>query len=336
MRLPIDVADLVKSGSQIQKEREKAVRIAVFVEADAPDELVDAVRSALRPHTANARLHIEVVEPGTRLIVDPSSDAVVGVCGSCGASFADSLAEARERAVPVVAIALAEEAAVTADTLVHPYRDTLTDLDPQRLVEVDLGDWLTERVQGKRLALAANFAFMRRAVAVEHVRSTAFQNAIIGAVAFIPGADMPLMTANQAKMVMQIAAAYGERIGTERARELLAVVGGGFALRTVARQVVGIVPGFGWAVKSGIGYTGTIAMGYAAIKYFEGEVDVEGLRRRIDAVRAEVATRLRSLSRSDVLRLGAATKAGDAPAGRSGPAEYVALPLDLGETSPGE
>lgn len=335
MRLPIDVADLVKSGSQIQKEREKTVRIAVFVEADAPNELVDAVRTALRPHTANAKLHIEVAEPGTRLIVDPASDAVVGVCGSCGTSLADSLAEARERAVPVVAIALSGDPAVTADALAHPYRDTLTDIDPRRLIEVDLGDWLTERVQGKRLALAANFAFMRRAVAVEAVRSTAFQNAVIGAVVFIPGADMPLMTANQAKMVLQIAAAYGERVGTERARELLAVVGGGFALRTVARQVVGVIPGFGWAVKGGIGYTGTIAMGYAAIKYFEGEVDVEGLRRRIDAVRAEVSARLRSISRREARRLAAAPD-GDTAAKAPGLREPAALPSDAGETLHGE
>ena len=56
------------------------------------------------------------------------------------------------------------------------------------------------------------------------------QNAGVGLVVFIPGADLPIMTLNQAKMLLQIAAAYGEPMGKERVKELAAVVGGAFAL----------------------------------------------------------------------------------------------------------
>ncbi len=296
MRLPIDVFDTVRSGTQIQKEREKPVRIAVFVEFDAPDELVESVREHLRPASAGARLHIEVAEPGTKLMVDPSADAVVGIAGSGKGGLSESLAAARERAVPTALVALAEDRDGVARRFDHPLLDTLANEDPSEAVALELGDWLSMRIPAKRLALAHNFAFMRRAVALEHVRNTALQNALIGAVTIIPGADMPLMTANQAKMVLQIAAAYGEVLGAERAKELLGVVGGAFAFRTAARQVVGMVPGFGWAIKGGIGYTGTLAMGYAAIKYFEGGVDLEGLKRRFDTLRAQVASRRRSLS----------------------------------------
>ena len=66
-----------------------------------------------------------------------------------------------------------------------------------------------------------------------------------------------------------IAAAYGESLSTERIKELACVVAGGFACRAVARQLVGVVPALGWAVKAGIGYSGTYAMGRAAIAYFE-------------------------------------------------------------------
>ena len=121
---------------------------------------------------------------------------------------------------------------------------------------------------------------MRRAVAEEAVKATAFQNAVIGGVTVIPGADMPLMTANQAKMVLQIAAAYGQPLGAERIKELAAVVGGGFALRAIARQALAFVPGFGWAIKAGIGYTGTMAMGYAAIEYFEAGGDMRRVGRQ--------------------------------------------------------
>ena len=45
---------------------------------------------------------------------------------------------------------------------------------------------------------------LRRAVCEEIIRNNARQNAVIGALP-IPGADMPVMTANQARMVLNIA-----------------------------------------------------------------------------------------------------------------------------------
>lgn len=293
MRLPIDVRDLVKAGSKIQETREQTVRIAVFVELDAPDELIEVVRDRLHPYTAGARLHIEVVEPGVDLLVDSAADALIAVVGSGRTGIAGQLDAARERAVPTVAIALAEEVGPVADVLGHPYRDTLVSTDAAELVDEELGEWLVDRIPAKRLALAHNFAFMRRAVAIEAVKATALQNALIGAVAVIPGADMPLMTANQTKMLLQIAAAYGEKLGVERWRELAAVVGGGFVMRGVARQFLSFVPGFGWAVKGGIGATGTLAMGYAAVSYFEGSVDVAGLAERFERLKGQVMDSIR-------------------------------------------
>lgn len=303
MRLPVDVMDLVKSTNQLSAEREKPVRIALFVEVDTPQLLIDAAQRAFRPFAANAYLHVEVTEPGTKLVVDPAADAVIALVGSCGPEMADSLETARERAIPTAALAMSDDSAEIADRLSHPYRDTLTNTDEIRLVDIELGDWLVERVPGKRLALAHNYAFMRRAVAVEHVKSTAFQNAIIGVVAFIPGTDMPIMTANQAKMLLQIAAAYGEQLGVERAKELLAIVGGGFVFRSIARQAIAFVPGFGWAIKGGIGYTGTIAMGYATIKYFENGVDLGDLEERLKEYGRTIGARISTMSRREARQL---------------------------------
>lgn len=312
MRLPIDVRDLMKAGSQIQETREKSVRIAVFVELDAPDGLIEVVRDRFRPYTAGARLHIEVVEAGIKLIVDPAVDALVAVVGSGRAGIAEQLEDARERAVPTVAIALGDEISAVADTIGHPYRDTLVCEDPEKLVDEELGEWLVDRVPAKRLALAHNFAFMRRAVAIEAVKATALQNGLIGAVAVIPGADMPLMTANQTKMLLQIAAAYGEKLGVERWRELAAIVGGGFVLRGIARQALSFVPGFGWAVKGGIGASGTLAMGYAAVSYFEDDIDLSDLSERFERVKTQVTDAVRE--RAPRLRSPEARVLADTPA----------------------
>ena len=140
-----------------------------------------------------------------------------------------------------------------------------------------MGEWVVAACREKRLALALSFPFVRRPLSLEAVGATSLQNAGIGLVLFIPGADMPLMTLNQAKMLLQIAAAYGEPMSAARVKELAAIVAGGFACRSVARQVAGAVPGVGWAVKAGVGYAGTKAMGLAAIEYFERGGNIAGL-----------------------------------------------------------
>lgn len=292
MALPLDIRDMLSSGAKLRAEREKPIRIAVFVDAGAPDELVDALKNALHPQTGNAFLHVEAVMPGDLLAVESTADVVIGAAGP-GNALEPSLRRARDQVIPAVLLSLESSRDDAARRLQQPLLDTLADEDADQLI-LKLGRWLGDRVQGKRIALAANFAFVRRAVAEEAVKSTSFQNAVIGGVAIIPGADMPLMTANQAKMVMQIAAAYGEPLGSERIKELAAVVGGAFALRTVARQLAAFIPGFGWALKAGIGYSGTLAMGYAAIEYFEGGGDVRGLATKVREARDKAVEKART------------------------------------------
>ena len=140
-----------------------------------------------------------------------------------------------------------------------------------------MGAWVVDACRDKRLAFALAFRFARRPLALDAVRSTSLQNAGVGFVMVIPGADMPVMTLNQAKMLLTIAAAYGEELDLGRVKELAALVGGAFACRAVARQLVAAVPALGWAVKAAIGYGGTFAMGRAAIEYFEGGASASSL-----------------------------------------------------------
>jgi uncharacterized protein (DUF697 family) len=135
------------------------------------------------------------------------------------------------------------------------------------------------------VALAKGYPPLRQAVCEEITRNNARQNAVIGALP-IPGADMPVMTANQARMVLNIAAAYGEELSMDRARELLGVLAAGFGLRALSRQAVKFVPFGGWAASSVIAYAGTVTMGRASILYFErggqkvGEEEIANIRSR--------------------------------------------------------
>lgn len=308
MAIALDVRDLLKHGAQMHEERERPVRLVVLLEPGAPDELLDAVKEQVRPRTSFATLAVEVVEPGFELVVEPTVDAIIAVAGEGGPGLKRAIDPPRHRAVPVAVVGLGDSNRPLADALVHPLADTLVSQYAEDVVCRDLADWFVDRLAGKRMALSYNFAFIRREVARDAVNTTAWQNALIGGVGIIPGADMPLMTANQAKMVLQIAAAYGERLGPDRVKELAAVVGGGFVFRTAARQILTFVPGFGWAIKAGIGFTGTMAMGKAAIEYFERGADLSAVGERVVEVRDAVVARVRGRGPSS--RRGRETLAG--------------------------
>lgn len=158
----------------------------------------------------------------------------------------------------------------------RPVLPNLLNESTKRAFNNRMGEWIIATCREKRLSFALAFPFVARPLSLDAVNATAVQNAGIGVVIFLPGADMPVMTANQMKMILQIAAAYGQPMTLERAKELLVVLGGAFAARSAARSIAGAVPGLGWAIKGAIGYTATLAMGRAAIEYFENGMGLMG------------------------------------------------------------
>jgi uncharacterized protein (DUF697 family) len=290
-KLPVDVRALYDVGKRLKEDRERPVRIAVLIEIDAPDTLVESAREELHPKTSHGIVDVSVIEPGQALRVDSRADAVIVLVGS-GAHVGPTLTELRGRALPTAVVAMREEPGALARLLDHPENDTLVGMDAHELIRGALADWAMSRLEKLRTALGHNFEFVRRAVARDVVKKTAWQNAAIGVVVFLPGADMPIMTLNQGKMLLQIAATYGQPLDTERVKELAAVVAGGFLFRTFARELVGLIPGFGWAVKGGIAYSGTIAMGMAAISYFEEGADLPGVVRALTEKAGEAAARV--------------------------------------------
>ena len=83
-------------------------------------------------------------------------------------------------------------------------------------------------------------------------------------------ADVILLTKNQAMLIMRLAAAFGQRPGYDRqVKELLGTVAAALGWRTLARELVDFVPlGVGAALKASIAYSGTVAVGKAALFYY--------------------------------------------------------------------
>jgi uncharacterized protein (DUF697 family) len=126
----------------------------------------------------------------------------------------------------------------------------------------------------KATPLAARLPVLRDAVVDRLIARFSRQNGIIGVAIFVPGADMPVLTLNEIRLLMRIADAYGFELDRERIPEVLGVIGTGFGFRALARSLLGVVPFAGWAVKGGIAYGGTRALGEAARRYFEARAPV--------------------------------------------------------------
>jgi uncharacterized protein (DUF697 family) len=137
----------------------------------------------------------------------------------------------------------------------------------------ELAGVLASRLGESATSLAARLPVLRGPVCDALVTHFARRNGLIGAAVFIPGVDMPVLTLNQMRLVLRIAAAHGEELSNERVPELLAVLGGAFVLRAIARELVDVALGAGFVVKAGVAYAGTCAVGEAAVRLFAARAD---------------------------------------------------------------
>jgi uncharacterized protein (DUF697 family) len=123
--------------------------------------------------------------------------------------------------------------------------------------------------------LAARLPVLREQVCEALIDRFARRNAIIGAAVWVPGADFAVLTLNQLRLVLRLAAAHGVEVDQQRLPEVLATIGAGLGFRAVARQLLGAVPIAGWLVKGGVAYVGTRALGEAATRYFQAVSESE-------------------------------------------------------------
>lgn len=302
MQLPVDIKAVIDEATNIDEARRTALSVSVYLDDSAPGDVQAHVRQAFASASPHARVSLMYLDgrPFSPFAGDDMAVIVAGLDEHVGA-YAEDL---RLAGVPVMVVTTlpslvtdiaktqghpipqgdlispkmpprpqqlpaAEGAHVEAAAVAPVEEPFALDASAAASLSERMGGWVIDACNEKRLAFALAFPFVRKPLSLEAVNATALQNAGVGLLVVIPGADMPVMTLNQAKMLLMIAAAYGEELNMERVKELAALVGGAFACRAVARQLVAFVPALGWAVKAAIGYSGTVAMGRAAIEYYE-------------------------------------------------------------------
>ena len=277
------VLDVLGAGKTADEKRSEGVSIAVAVDSDAPRDLVAVVRDSLVSQQATAVVRVLSLADASGDAANVR-DAVILLPGSNPAA-AGEIACARARAgVPVALVAhgaldlpafndLPEEVSGLISGVVATDADRLADR---------LARWLLDATD-KPIALAANFPFCRAPLVSSLAARCAAENAAVGAVDIVHGSDFPIMTANQMKLALDIAAAYGDELSPKSAVDIALVLASGLAWRAFARAVNGAPPMGTWASRAAFAFAGTWAT----------SILIEALH---DGTLSEAASRLSSLA----------------------------------------
>ena len=247
--------EVLSSGRSSFAQRDERVVVRVHVDATCPRPVAAAVRRALVAERPGGIVDVLGLAPAPEGAERADVALVLvgeGPCAALARSYAGAgvpVAMVAEGALDVPPLGLDGQAGALVGVVAGSSEGALLDR---------LASWLAG-VADKPLALAANFPFCRRAVTDALVTRRALENAAVGAVSLIPGSDLPIMCASQCALALDIAAAYGRDVDLERLAELAGVMGGGLAYRSLARTLVGLVPGLGAVLKACVGYGGTVA-----------------------------------------------------------------------------
>ncbi len=176
------------------------------------------------------------------------------------------LKAAKRAKIPVVAVQTGTE---DFDVPYVLATDVVTCHPGQGFPVEEIANAVAARLGEAGTGLAARLPVLREPLCRGLIESFSRKNGVLAVAIFVPGADFPVLTLNQIRLVLRIAAAHGVEVDQQRLPEVLATVAAGLGFRAVARQVLGAIPVAGWLVKGGIAYGGTRALGEAAMRYFE-------------------------------------------------------------------
>lgn len=192
--------------------------------------------------------------------VGPTADAAV---------FADRLAERKAaggRAMAVLVGPRTERKPLERVFLSRPGVELddlvqIAALDDEGLAAI--GRALMRRLGDEAIAAARRHPRLRGPIADEIVRRASVRAALLSGLPFATS-EFLILGALQVRMVGEIAALYDDQVDAEAVAQAAAVVGAGFGWRTVARSGTSAIPLAGPALRAGIAYGSTRALGELA------------------------------------------------------------------------
>lgn len=253
------VLEVLGAGKTADEMRSEGVSIAAVVADGAPRDLVTVVRDSLVAQLPTAVVRVlSCADAPSDMSND--RDAAIFLLGSDSDAVGEvALARARS-GVPVALVAHSALDLPALGTLPEEVAALISKVvaaDNSRLAD-KLARWLLDATD-KPIAMAANFPFCRPALVSSLAAKCAAENAAVGAVDIVHGSDFPIMTVNQMKLALDIAAAYGDELSPKSAIDIALVLVAGLSWRSFARLVNDALPAGTWVSRAAFAFAGTMA-----------------------------------------------------------------------------
>ena len=234
-----------------------------------------AARALAEALAGDSRGAVDVL-PGAELAARLSTYSALAVAideWPVGTSDTAALRAGERAGLPIVAALVGLGEPARRDEVPYvPATDVICAQDAAGAAPVLVGR-LAALLKADAYRLARALPHFRAPVSKAIIRHYARRNGLVGAAAIVPGADLPVLTINQLRMVARLAGAHGIQLDGKHLTELGVVVGASLGMRSIARTALSLLPGPGRAIKGGVALSGTTALGEAALRRFRAEVD---------------------------------------------------------------
>lgn len=261
-KIPVGkIVEVIGKGRESADKVGGALRVDVLVDPGVPRWVALAVKDDLLPRQPGARVDVRAL--GGAAAPEEGVDAVVVLAGGNYAAIGSTVEACLGAGVPTAVVA---ESSLDVPELDVPEESdglyALVAASERATLDDALAEWLIGATD-KHVTMAANFPFCREAETQWLVSRCALENAAVGAVDLLHGADLPIMLGNQLRLLFDVAAANGRGLAPERLPEAVGVVAAGFVYRAITRSMVSHAPFGKFAVRAAMGYAGTVATGAA-------------------------------------------------------------------------
>lgn len=258
-----------------------SINILIFVDEEASAELASEVRNLFSSNASFVKLQISYFD-NTVPQIDSNADMAVVVAGN--SALSNDLAKAcREAGVPAYLISAKDAKFVPEHTFYNGdyCQVDSTSADSIRAMTRALSQWIAAVCKAQKFAFAKAFPFVAEPIAMEAVHLTSIENAAIGFVPFLKGADFPLMFLNQLKMLGEIAAVYDVELDMKLLKEAAGVLVVAIFGKKCFKFINKIVPLPACIIGAPVSFLTTEAIGRALIEYFEAGGNLSGVAKVI-------------------------------------------------------
>jgi len=258
--LPIQPLSVLHQAKSYLGMRNESLKLGLFLDPRLSDQTIDLIVRLFKPVSEKARVLVHVLSEDMTLGDHVSYDAAIFVVRTPDIAW-HMVNGAVTQDLPTLVVVEEGLRRDAADIYQVSILDVASARKPDLLV-AQMAGWFAENLKEHRMALAADFIFMRPALATTTINDTARQNAIIALVFFLPGADLPVMTLNQVKMILQLAFIYGEELTISRIAEAVVVVLSAYAsrgaVRTLTEEKSRLIS---LPIKCAVAYASTVVLG---------------------------------------------------------------------------